>query len=77
MDTARNTIISRGFTHGLRAGAFAAFLCAALCGAAHADSKGKGPEKLYKWVDENGIVHYGDRVPAEYSNIGRIEITAG
>ena len=21
----------------------------------------------YKWVDENGVTHYGDRVPAEYS----------
>lgn len=24
-------------------------------------------ENLYKWVDENGVVHYGDAVPAEAS----------
>jgi uncharacterized coiled-coil protein SlyX len=23
--------------------------------------------KTYKWVDENGVTHYGDRVPQEYS----------
>lgn len=23
--------------------------------------------KLYKWVDDNGRVHYGDKIPAEYS----------
>jgi Domain of unknown function (DUF4124) len=30
-------------------------------------SSKNGHEKLYKWVDENGIVHYGDHVPAEFS----------
>jgi hypothetical protein len=24
-------------------------------------------EVTYKWVDENGITHYGDRVPAQYA----------
>jgi hypothetical protein len=24
-------------------------------------------QKLYRWVDENGVVHYGDSVPAEYA----------
>lgn len=24
-------------------------------------------EKTYKWVDDKGVVHYGDSVPAEYS----------
>lgn len=23
-------------------------------------------QKLYRWVDENGVVHYGDRIPPEY-----------
>lgn len=23
--------------------------------------------KLYKWVDDNGRIHYGDKIPAEYS----------
>ncbi len=25
-------------------------------------------QKLYRWVDEQGIVHYGDSVPAEYAD---------
>jgi hypothetical protein len=28
-------------------------------------------EKLYRWVDEKGIVHYGDSVPPEYANRDR------
>lgn len=24
-----------------------------------------GAEELYKWVDENGVVHYGDAIPAD------------
>jgi hypothetical protein len=49
-------------------GAVVALSCALLSGPVLADSKSKaGAEKLYKWVDENGIVHYGDRVPAEYA----------
>src|SRR5690606_41769383 len=23
-------------------------------------------QKLYRWVDENGVVHYGDRIPPQY-----------
>ena len=26
---------------------------------------------LYRWVDENGIVHFGDRIPAKYAKIER------
>lgn len=28
-------------------------------------------QKLYRWVDENGQVHYGDKVPPEYANQDR------
>ena len=28
-------------------------------------------DKLYKWVDENGVVHYGDAVPAKYAKTER------
>ena len=28
-------------------------------------------QKLYRWVDAEGIVHYGDSIPAEYSEIER------
>lgn len=27
--------------------------------------------RLYRWVDKNGVVHYGDSVPPEYANIDR------
>lgn len=28
-------------------------------------------QKLYKWVDENGEVHFGDSIPAEYAELQR------
>src|SRR5688572_9029755 len=37
-------------------------------GAAHGQAKATPSGKpTYKWVDEKGVVHYGDHVPAEYS----------
>jgi hypothetical protein len=33
-------------------------------GLAHADSKAK----LYKWVDKDGITHYGSTIPPEYAS---------
>lgn len=26
-------------------------------------------KKVYKWVDENGVVHYGDSIPARYAEL--------
>jgi hypothetical protein len=43
---------------------------------AQAKSTTHGAPKLYKWEDENGIVHYGDHVPAEYSNRERQVLNA-
>ena len=31
-------------------------------------AKSAAPSTTYKWVDENGVTHYGDTVPAEYSH---------
>lgn len=31
----------------------------------------QGDGKIYSWVDENGVVHYDDSIPAEYSEIDR------
>ncbi|MGH8249596.1 MAG: DUF4124 domain-containing protein [Steroidobacteraceae bacterium] len=45
-----------------------ALLLALLAGAAHAQADKK---KLYRWVDKNGQVHYGDSVPAEYAEQDR------
>jgi Domain of unknown function (DUF4124) len=43
-----------------------------LAGPAQAEKQRKKPSKAatgqtYKWVDEQGVIHYGDHVPAEYS----------
>lgn len=41
---------------------------ACMATAAHAQKASSAPGKTaYKWVDEKGVVHYGDSVPAEYS----------
>ena len=46
-------------------------LLVALCaGLAHAQS-GKDKTKLYRWVDKDGQVHYGDSVPPEYAEQDR------
>jgi hypothetical protein len=34
-------------------------------------SIGSAQQKLFKWTDENGVVHYGDKVPPEYANRDR------
>jgi hypothetical protein len=47
-----------------------AALLALLAGAADAQS-GKDKTKLYRWVDKNGQVHYGDSVPPEYAEQDR------
>jgi hypothetical protein len=39
----------------------------AAAGFAHAQSAGTG-RTLYKWVDEQGQVHYGDHIPPEYAS---------
>ena len=26
-------------------------------------------QKVYRWVDSNGVIHYGDHVPAEYADM--------
>jgi hypothetical protein len=45
-----------------------ALLLALLAGVADAQS---GSTKLYRWVDKNGQVHYGDSIPAEYADQDR------
>ena len=36
-----------------------------------ADAQSDKQKKLYRWVDKNGQVHYGDSVPAEYAEQDR------
>jgi len=48
----------------------AAVMAALLAGGAAAQQSDKN-KKVYRWVDKNGQVHYGDSVPAEYSEQDR------
>lgn len=41
-----------------------------LCGSAHAQ------KKMYKWVDENGKVHFSDRVPPDQVKQARSELNS-
>lgn len=45
---------------------FAGLLSAAAF-SVHAQQSGQ----LYRWVDDEGVVHYGDRIPPEYANRDR------
>ena len=42
-------------------------LIASVAQSQSASKSGGTPKQAYKWTDENGVVHYGDSVPAEYS----------
>ena len=46
-------------------------LLALIAGAADAQSGKDSKTKLYRWVDKNGQVHYGDSVPPEYADQDR------
>ena len=41
--------------------------CAALLVLSGGFAAADGGKKLYKWVDENGVVHYGDSIPPRYA----------
>jgi hypothetical protein len=41
---------------------------ALLLAAAALSSQAQSGRKLYKWVDEQGLTHYGDHIPPEYAN---------
>ena len=46
-------------------------LIAALALPSSGSAQSRDGTRLYKWVDKNGVVHYGDSVPPEYANIDR------
>ena len=39
-------------------------------------SSGKATAKLYKWTDKDGVVHYGDQIPAEYADQHKQQLNA-
>jgi hypothetical protein len=36
----------------------------------------KGPAKMYKWVDKDGVTHYGSSIPAEYADQHKQQINS-
>ena len=57
-----NRHAQRTFTHAL----LGAVLVSAMCIAQHAHAESTG--RIVKWKDENGITHYGDKIPPQYAN---------
>jgi hypothetical protein len=51
----------------------AAAISCLLASAALSAAESKGT-RSYKWVDKNGVTHYGDMVPPEYAAQGRSEL---
>ena len=47
---------------------FASVLCVVLLFATSAASAQSNGRKLYKWVDAQGLTHYGDTIPPEYAS---------
>jgi hypothetical protein len=45
----------------------AAVACAGVAGAAEQNRK----TKTYRWVDKDGVVHFGDHIPSEYASADR------
>jgi len=48
-----------------------ALLLALLAGTAAGTTTNDANQKLYRWVDKNGQVHYGDSIPPEYAEQDR------
>jgi len=47
--------------------------CAALCIVFSLSAEAK----LYKWVDEKGVTHYGETIPPEYANSEKMKLEKG
>ena len=42
--------------------------CVLLISSSFADNTTSSGRKMYKWVDSQGVTHYGDRIPPEYAS---------
>lgn len=49
----------------------ASLLVVAACALSFVGSSAAQSQRLYKWTDRNGVVHYGDKVPPEYADLDR------
>jgi hypothetical protein len=47
---------------------FAAVFLASSALAANTQSSSSSGRRVYEWVDEQGVTHYGDRIPPEYAS---------
>lgn len=56
--------------------ALGAVAVAPVADAAPAKKDSKTPAKTYKWVDKDGVVHYGDKIPAEYADQHKQQLNA-
>lgn len=52
----------------MRFQALATLMILCVCGST---ASAQNSQKLYRWVDGEGVVHYGDSIPAEYAEIQR------
>lgn len=60
-------------THGTKIRVLTALALVVAMAGAQAEPK-KGPNKLYKWVDEKGVTHYTETMPAEVKDKSSTEI---
>ena len=65
MNHAKHSSPEAGFTR--RAAVVTSLLAVLLASAAIAQQNPNDQKKVYRWIDEKGVVHYGDRIPPEYS----------
>jgi len=56
---------------GTRIGVTLLALAAIVLSTASSAQRQEGSSRLYRWVDKDGVVHYGDSVPPEYANLDR------
>jgi hypothetical protein len=54
-----------------RAGLTLLVAAALLAGSAHGAPQNSNKAVAYRWVDEQGVVHYGDAIPPQYANQDR------
>ena len=65
MNHAKHSSPEAGLTR--RAAVVTSLLAVLLASAAIAQQNPNDQKRVYRWIDEKGVVHYGDRIPPEYS----------
>lgn len=65
MNHAKHSLPEPGLTR--RAAVATSLLAVLLASTAIAQQNSGDQKKVYRWTDEKGVVHYGDRIPPEYS----------